>query len=178
MMKILGIDPGTATTGFGLIGSEAGRARAITYGTIVTPAGLEMPLRLRQIHEELQALLLEHKPDALAVEEIFYYRNSKTVITVAQSRGVILMTAAACAMPVAEYTPLQVKQAVAGYGKAEKKQVQLMVQKILSLPQLPRPDDAADALAIAICHFHSYRLSSMTGNSVSKAALFNSARRK
>ncbi len=168
-MKVLGIDPGTATTGYGLIRSEAGRVKAITYGTIVTPAQLEMPLRLYQIYRELQALLMEYKPDAVAVEEIFYNRNSKTVITVAQSRGVILMTAAAAGIPVAEYTPLQVKQAVVGYGAAEKKQVQLMVQKILGLQQLPRPDDAADALAVAICHLHSYRLSSFLESSATKA---------
>ncbi len=163
-MKILGIDPGTATTGYGLIHSEAGKAKAITYGTIITPADMEMSLRLCHIHEGLRSLLKEYEPDAVAVEEIFYHRNSKTVITVAQSRGVILMTAAAAGVLPAEYTPLQVKQAVVGYGKAEKRQVQIMVQRILGLPQLPRPDDAADALAIAICHLHSYRLSSLTGS--------------
>ncbi|MDD2511340.1 MAG: crossover junction endodeoxyribonuclease RuvC [Syntrophomonas sp.] len=168
-MRVLGIDPGTATTGYGLICSEAGRVKAITYGTIVTPAQMEMPLRLQQIHKELESLLMEYKPDAVAVEEIFFNHNSKTVITVAQSRGVILMTAAAAGMPVAEYTPLQVKQAVVGYGKAEKKQVQLMVQKILTLQELPRPDDAADALAVAICHLHSYRLSYLAGSSAAKA---------
>ncbi len=157
-MRILGIDPGTATTGYGVVDYQAGREQLVTYGTIKTEAGIAMPLRLYRIKLQLEQLLQEYLPDKVAVEEIFYNRNSKTVISVAQSRGVILMTAAAAGLPVSEYTPLQVKQAVVGYGNAEKRQVQLMVQRILGMKEMPRPDDAADALAIAICCLHSNRL--------------------
>ncbi len=120
-----------------------------------------MPLRLAQIYQELDELLVEHSPDVVAVEHLYYQKNAKTVITVAQSRGVILVTAANRGIEVAEYTPLQVKQAVVGYGRADKKQVQFMVQKVLGMPQLPKPDDAADALAVAICHSHSHKLNSI-----------------
>ncbi|MDD3890213.1 MAG: crossover junction endodeoxyribonuclease RuvC [Syntrophomonadaceae bacterium] len=160
-MLVLGIDPGTAITGYGLVDHKSGKEKLITYGTITTPAGMKMHLRLCIINQEIDRLIAEYKPDAVAVEEIFYQKNAKTVITVAQSRGVVLMTAASAGVEVAEYTPLQVKQAVVGYGNAEKKQVQIMVQKILSMQQIPRPDDAADALAIAICHIHSYRLGAL-----------------
>lgn len=160
-MLVLGIDPGTATTGYGVVDYRSGKEKLITYGTINTPAGMKMHLRLCIINQEIDRLIAEYKPDAVAVEEIFYHKNSKTVITVAQSRGVALMTAASAGVEVAEYTPLQVKQSVVGYGNAEKKQVQIMVQKILSMQQIPRPDDAADALAIAICHIHSYRLGAL-----------------
>lgn len=160
-MLVLGIDPGTATTGYGVVDYRSGKEKLITYGTINTPAGMKMHLRLCIINQEIDRLIAEYKPDAVAVEEIFYHKNSKTVITVAQSRGVALMTAASAGVEVAEYTPLQVKQSVVGYGNAEKKQVQIMVQKILSMQQMPRPDDAADALAIAICHIHSYRLGAL-----------------
>lgn len=157
-MLVLGIDPGTATTGYGLVEYRGGKARMVHYGTILTPAKMEMPLRLCKINQGINLLLQEYRPEAVAVEQIFYHKNAKTVITVAQSRGVILMTAASAGLPIAEYTPLQVKQAVVGYGNADKRQVQLMVQKMLSLEQPPQPDDAADALAIAICHAHSFRL--------------------
>lgn len=159
-MLVLGIDPGTAITGYGLVRYQAGKESAVLYGTIDTPAGMDMPSRLLIIHQELTRLLREYRPDAVAVEEIFYHKNAKTVVSVAQGRGVAVMTAAAAGMVVAEYTPLQVKQAVVGYGRAEKHQVQLMVQRILGLPELPRPDDAADALAVAICHLHSWRIQS------------------
>lgn len=158
-MRALGIDPGTAITGCGVVDYLAGREKLIHYGTIKTAAGLDMPTRLYQIKRELEQLLQEYHPDVVAVEELFYNRNSKTVITVAQSRGVVLVTAAAAGVPVAEYTPLQVKQSVVGYGNADKRQVQVMVQRILGMKEIPRPDDAADALAIAICCLHSYRLS-------------------
>ncbi len=162
-MRILGIDPGTATTGYGVVDYRAGREKMVTYGTIKTDSGMAMPLRLYRIKLQLEQLLQEYLPDKVAVEELFYNRNSKTVITVAQSRGVILMTAAAAGLPVLEYTPLQVKQAVVGYGNAEKRQVQLMVQRILGMKEMPRPDDAADALAIAICGLHSNRLGEIQG---------------
>lgn len=157
-MLVLGVDPGTATTGYGVVEYLHGKEKLISYGTIRTTADLPMELRLLKIHREFNHLLDEYQPDAVAIEELFHHKNAKTVITVAQSRGVLLMTAAARGLELAEYTPLQVKQAVSGYGNADKKQVQIMVQKILHMEQVARPDDAADALAIAICHIHSYRL--------------------
>ncbi len=161
-MKVLGIDPGTATTGYGILEQVAGKAQLLEYGIINTAAKTSMPERLLKIQREMNRLLLEHKPDVVAVEEIFYFKNAKTIVTVAQGRGVILLTAAAAGIAVAEYTPLQVKQAVVGYGQAEKRQVQYMVQRLLNMKELPRPDDAADALAIAICHLHSYRMQQFT----------------
>jgi crossover junction endodeoxyribonuclease RuvC len=158
-MLALGIDPGTATTGYGLVKDDGGKEVLVAYGTIRTPAGMDMPLRLCKINQELSLLIQKYKPDAVGIEELFYQKNSKTVITVAQGRGVAMMTAASAGLPVAEYTPLQVKQAVVGYGNADKRQVQLMVKHILAMDTLPRPDDAADALAVAICHLHSYRIS-------------------
>lgn len=163
-MRVLGIDPGTATTGFGIVETSNGRLFTLHYGTINTSAGMEMPLRLVKINGEINRLLQEYRPDAVAVEEIFHHKNAKTVVSVAQARGVVLLAASLAELPVAEYTPLQVKQAVVGYGQAEKKQVQLMVQKLLKLDELPRPDDAADALAIAICHLHSCRINNMVNS--------------
>lgn len=159
-MLVLGIDPGTAITGFGLVEKNGSKELLVDYGIISTPASLAMPLRLCKINHELTAIIDKYKPDAAAVEELFYQKNSKTVITVAQGRGVALMTLADKGVAIAEYTPLQVKQAVVGYGNAQKKQIQLMVQKILHMDVLPHPDDAADALAIALCHLHSFRLGS------------------
>jgi len=161
-MRVLGIDPGTATTGYGIIEKDGAHLSMLAYGTINTPAGMAMPLRLVRINHELNKLLREYQPDAVAVEEIFHHKNAKTVVTVAQARGVILLTASLAQLPVAEYTPLQVKQAVVGYGQAEKRQVQIMVQRLLALQEMPRPDDAADALAIAICHIHSYKINSLS----------------
>lgn len=163
-MRVLGIDPGTATTGYGIIEKTAGRLVVVDYGTINTPARMEMPLRLVQINNEFNRLLHEFQPEAVAVEEIFHHKNAKTIVTVAQARGVILLGACLAGLEVAEYTPLQVKQAVVGFGQAEKRQVQLMVQKLLNLTELPRPDDAADALAIAICHIHSHKINALYNN--------------
>jgi crossover junction endodeoxyribonuclease RuvC len=163
-MIVLGIDPGTATTGYGAIQKQAGKEKLIEYGVINTRPDSDMPNRLMKINHEIQGLIIKIKPDVIAVEELFYHKNSKTVITVAQARGVALLTAAMAGIEVMEYTPLQIKQAVAGYGKADKKQVQIMVQKILNLAEIPRPDDAADALAVAICHVHSHRLNSIYKN--------------
>lgn len=160
-MLALGIDPGTATTGYGLVQDDRGKEILVTYGTIRTPAGMDMSLRLCKINQELNLLIQKYEPDAVGIEELFYQKNSKTVITVAQGRGVAMMTAASAGIPVAEYTPLQVKQAVVGYGNADKRQVQLMVKNILTMDTLPRPDDAADALAVAICHLHSYRIANL-----------------
>ncbi|MBO8159933.1 crossover junction endodeoxyribonuclease RuvC [Thermosyntropha sp.] len=156
-MRVLGIDPGTAITGYGLVDSHAGREALVSYGTITTPSDMEMALRLYRINKELSHIIDYFKPESVAVEQIFYHRNAKTAISVAQARGVVLCTVAASGLTVAEYTPLEVKQAVVGYGNAEKKQVQIMVKNILNLDHIPKPDDAADALAVAICHVHSAR---------------------
>lgn len=167
-MLLMGIDPGTATTGFGVIEGQGARAKMVDYGTITTPVGMAMPERLVVINRELMKLLDKYSPSAVAVEQLFFHKNTKTALSVAQSRGVLVMTAAAAGIPIAEYTPLQVKQAVVGYGNASKKQVQLMVQAILNLKTLPRPDDAADALAIAICHLHSHRLNALYGGDINR----------
>lgn len=160
-MKVLGVDPGVARTGYGAVECRQGKLRLLDYGVITTVSGLDMPCRLIQINRELSALIDAVQPDAVAVEEIYYHKNAKTVIAVAQSRGVALLTGALAGKLIAEYTPLQVKQAVAGYGKADKKQVQYMVQKLLGLKDVPKPDDAADALAAAICHVHFHRLNGL-----------------
>lgn len=157
-MIVIGIDPGTATTGYGVVDYVQGKEHLVSYGTIRTAADMPMELRLLKIHHEFNALLSQYQPEAVAIEELFHHKNAKTVISVAQSRGVLLMTAAARELELAEYTPLQVKQAVSGYGNADKRQVQIMVQKILRMEQVAKPDDAADALAIAICHIHSCRM--------------------
>jgi crossover junction endodeoxyribonuclease RuvC len=159
---VLGIDPGTATTGYGLVKHEGIHEIVLRYGVIKTSPNMDMANRLVKINREYLDLLDEFQPDVVAIEELFHHKNAKTVISVAQSRGVLLMTAAAREIEIVEYTPLQVKQAVTGYGSADKKQVQTMVQKILALDYIPQPDDAADALAIAICHLHSYRLRNLS----------------
>ena len=151
-MVILGIDPGVATIGFGLIRAERGRNTLLQYGVITTPPGIPLSERLLQISRDMEQLLETFKPDEMAVEELFFTKNITTGIAVAHGRGVILLAAEKAGIPVFEYTPMQVKQAVVGYGKAEKKQVMLMTQRLLNMKDIPRPDDAADALAIAICH--------------------------
>jgi crossover junction endodeoxyribonuclease RuvC len=154
-MRILGIDPGTAIMGYGLIEKKGQTLIPIDYSCWRTPADLPMPERLKTLYENLEAYLLQYSPDAVAVEELFFNRNTTTAIAVGQARGIVLLGAARCNIEVFEYTPLQVKQAVVGYGKADKKQIQYMVRALLALKENPRPDDAADALAIAICHAHS-----------------------
>ena len=157
-MLVLGIDPGTATTGYGLVGETLrGDLELVEYGVILTPAGMDQEKRLQMLYERLNEIILLHHPDAGAVEKLFFRRNVTTAISVGQARGVILLTMAQAHMSVAEYTPMEVKQAVSGYGGADKKQVQVMVQAILQMKELPRPDDAADAIAIAITHLHSYK---------------------
>ena len=151
-MKILGVDPGTATTGFGLINKVGHKLSLLDCGVILTSKDLEMPNRLKIIYDDLAQLVAQHKPDAIAVEKLFFTNNVTTAMTVSQARGIILLVASQNNVPIAEYTPLQVKMAVTGYGKATKKQVQEMVKKILKLNVIPKPDDAADALAIAICY--------------------------
>ena len=156
-MTILGIDPGTAITGFGLIEKNKSKLKLLKYGCIKTSVKLSTAERLNVIHKELNSLIKKSKPDIVAGEDIFFFKNLKTAIKVSQARGVILLTIAKSKIPVAEYTPLQIKQAVACYGRAEKIQVQKMVKYLLGLKELPKPDDAADALAVAICCGHSIK---------------------
>lgn len=151
-MVILGIDPGFATVGFGLVSSERGQVTLIRCGAITTPAGQPLPRRLCRIAEDLEQLIGQFRPEVMAVEELFFHTNVTTGIGVAQARGVILMTAEKLGLPIFEYTPSQVKQAVVGYGKAQKLQVMEMTKRLLLMSALPRPDDAADALAVALCH--------------------------
>ncbi len=154
-MLVIGIDPGTATTGYGLVREERdGTLTVVAYGVVTTPAGEEMPLRLVQLHNELAQLISLHRPESGAVEKLFFQKNVKTAITVAQGRGVAILALAQAGLSVGEYTPLEVKQSVVGYGNADKAQVQQMVRALLGLEKIPKPDDAADALAIAICHLH------------------------
>lgn len=152
---MLGIDPGTATTGYGVIREIQTGIEVLDYGVISTPPKIAMELRLMDIYQDLVKIIKLHRPKSCAVEKLFFRRNVTTAISVGQARGVILLACAQHHLEVAEYTPNEIKQAVAGYGGADKRQVQLMVQSILSLSALPKPDDAADALAIAICHLHS-----------------------
>lgn len=154
-MRILGIDPGIAIVGFGLIESNRGSVRMLQYGAVTTEAGLPLATRLVQIENGMTALIAQLKPDEIAVEELFFSKNITTGIAVAHGRGVILCTAERLGVPIFEYTPMQVKQAVAGYGLADKKQVMDMTKRLLKLKAVPKPDDAADALAIAICHARS-----------------------
>ena len=154
-MRILGIDPGVAIVGFGLIESERGAVRMLQYGAVNTSAGLPLATRLVQIEQDLTQLIQQFKPDEIAIEELFFSRNITTGIAVAHGRGIILCTAEKSGVPLYEYTPMQVKQAVVGYGNASKHQVQDMTKRLLHLSALPKPDDAADAIAIALCHARS-----------------------
>lgn len=156
-MIALGIDPGTATTGYGLVREGANGPELVTYGVILTPKTLPMGERLMQIYAQLQQLIREHQPDTAAVEKLFFQKNVSTAMTVGQARGVILLALAEAGVSVGEYTPNEVKHAVAGYGSADKQQMQQMVRTLLNLHEIPRPDDAADALAVAICHLHSFK---------------------
>ena len=162
-MIIMGIDPGLATVGFGIISASGGtRFEAIEYGAVLTPAGEKVPDRLAEIFDNVSQLVKTYKPDAVSVERLYFNTNEKTAINVAQARGVILLAARLGNVPIYEYTPLQIKQALTGYGRAEKKQIMYMVKTVLKLESEPKPDDTADALAAAICHAYS-----------SSSALFN-----
>lgn len=160
MKRILGIDPGYAIVGFGVLDYDGIKFNAVKYGAIITDAGTPFDKRLRAIHEDMEFIINTYKPDCMAIERLYFTTNQKTAIDVAQARGVTVLSAAARGIPISEYTPLQVKQAVVGYGKAEKKQVMEMTRQLLGLAKIPKPDDAADALAIAICHGHSTRFES------------------
>ena len=150
-MIILGIDPGTATTGYGVLESVGGKLKMIEHGCVLTDKSLEMPERLDILGQGLREIIDRFSPEVMAVEELFFFKNKKTVISVGQARGVAVFVGKNAGLSIHEYTPLQVKQAVTGYGRAEKKQVQMMVKNILKLKDIPKPDDAADALAVAIC---------------------------
>ena len=154
-MIILGIDPGYATTGFGVVESGRGLLRLVNYGTITTPAGLAFPKRLKMLYDDMNELLGAVRPDAVAVEELFWGHNVTTGIGVSHGRGVILLAICKSGAPLFEYTPNQVKQAVVGYGGADKHQVMEMTRRILKMEKVARPDDAADAIAIALCHARS-----------------------
>lgn len=154
-LRILGIDPGIAIVGFGFIDKAGHKLTPVQYGSIQTKAGTPPEQRLLQVYESAGALMDKYKPDAVAIEKLFFNRNVTTAFDVAQARGAIIIAAAQRELPIGEYTPLQVKQAVVGYGKAEKRQVQEMVKMFLKLSAVPKPDDVADALAVAICHAHS-----------------------
>ncbi len=151
-MRILGIDPGYAIVGYGVVEAKSGLYRPVEYGAITTPAGADFSLRLKEIFEGMTELLALHKPQSAAVEKLYFTNNKTTGIGVAEARGVILLALAQAGVPLYEYTPMQVKQAVTGYGKALKPQVQEMTRRLLKLPEIPKPDDTADALALAICH--------------------------
>ena len=154
-MHILGIDPGYATIGFGVLDSDRGKHRLVQCGVITTPAHTSLSSRLAQIYDDMQQLIELFKPDAVSIEELFFNTNITTGIAVAHGRGVILLACEKAGVEIYEYTPLQVKQAVVGYGRAEKRQVMDMVKRICGLPAAPKPDDAADAVALAICHARS-----------------------
>ena len=158
-MLVIGIDPGITTTGYGFVReNDDGSLLVVDYGVILTPAQYPMPQRLKILYSDLKEIISLHRPESGAVEKLFFQRNVRTAISVGQARGVALLAIAEADLPVFEYSPTEIKQAVAGYGAADKYQVQQMVQALLELEQIPKPDDAADALATAICHLHSARL--------------------
>jgi len=158
-MIVLGVDPGTAITGYGIVkDSPDGRLYKLCYGVIRTDAKLPYPLRLKSIHDELSIIINQYKPETAVIEELFFNKNTTTALSVGQARGVVILTTAILGLEIYEYTPIQVKESVTGYGRAEKVQIQQMVKVLLGLPTIPKPDDAADALALAICHLHSYKM--------------------
>ena len=157
-MRVIGVDPGTAITGWGIVEGEGNELKLVACGTINTMAGTPLPQRLAVIYQGLVKIIQQWQPKSAAIEELFFSRNAKTAMTVGQGRGVAILALVHANLPIVEYKPLEVKQAVTGYGGADKLQIQQMVKLLLSLDDIPRPDDAADALAIAICHLHSARL--------------------
>ena len=162
-MIIIGIDPGYAIVGIGVVEYVGNKLRTLENNAITTSAGMPTVERLKKIYTEMTMYIDKYKPDAVAIEELFFNSNQKTAINVAQARGVLLVAVANKNVPISEYTPLQVKQSVTGYGRADKKQIQSMVKMILGLNVIPKPDDAADALALAICHAHSNKMNNMLG---------------
>ncbi|MFQ5577766.1 MAG: crossover junction endodeoxyribonuclease RuvC [Anaerolineae bacterium] len=166
-MRALGIDPGTAITGWGVVEMEPGgqTLHPVAYGVVTTPPHEPLPARLKTIYHELTHIIATHRPDTAAIESLFFSKNAKTALSVGHGRGVAMLTLANANLPIAEYKPLQIKQAIAGYGGADKGQIQRMVKLLLNLPDIPRPDDAADALAVAICHLHSLKFTLLLDNS-------------
>ena len=163
---ILGIDPGTATMGWGVIRQEGNRISYVQHGVIITPSTWKMPRRLGRLFDGVTELVKGYRPDTVAIEELFFNTNVTTAFTVGQARGVALLAAYKAGVEVAEYTPLQVKQAITSYGRAEKRQVQEMIKTLLKLREIPKPDDAADGLAIAICHAFSSRMGGQNGRKI------------
>lgn len=157
-MRVLGFDPGTATTGYGVVESRGSRLTHVAHGILSTPPNTHFASRLRVLYEGCAELIALHRPDAVAIEKLYFVQNITTGIAVAQARGVIALAAAQAELPIGEYTPLEVKNAVTGYGKAAKHQVQEMVKILLNLETIPKPDDAADGLALAICQLHARNL--------------------
>lgn len=156
-MIILGIDPGFAITGYGIIERKSNNYRVVDFGVITTEPSIELPQRLYHLYERLNEIIEQYRPDAFAIEELFFCKNIRTAINVAHARGVAIMCASKAGLKTFEYTPLQVKQAIAGYGRAEKRQIQEMTRIMLNMREIPKPDDAADALAVAICHANTNR---------------------
>jgi crossover junction endodeoxyribonuclease RuvC len=163
---VIGIDPGTAITGYGLVRQpeDGSGLECVAYGVVRTPAGMPLPKRLLAIHRELKEVIALHRPQSGAVEKLFFQNNVTTAMSVGQGRGVAMLSLAESGLEVGEYTPLQVKQAITGYGGADKQQMQHMVRAILNLDEIPKPDDAADALAVAICHLYSAKLNALADN--------------
>lgn len=157
-MIILGVDPGTAITGYGVIEHSGNRFSLLEYGIVSSSKDMAVAERLQVIFDGINRIIEKYKPEHFVIEELFFNKNTKTALAVGQARGVIILAASLNGLPIFEYTPLQVKQAVVGYGRAEKQQVQFMVKAIMNLADIPRPDDAADALAIGICHANSFRI--------------------
>lgn len=167
-MRVLGIDPGTAIVGFSILDFENNKFKVIDFGCIYTDKNMLMEDRLCKIYSELSEIIKKYQPTEMAIEELFYFKNNKTVISVGQARGVIVLCGRQNNLKINNYTPLQVKTGITGYGKAEKKQIQLMVQRILNLKEIPKPDDAADALAIAITHINSVNSGIFTRDLIGK----------
>lgn len=155
--RVLSIDTGSAIVGWAIVDDLGNKLKQIDYGAVTTEKGVDMSLRLKKIYKDLDEIIKKYNPTEAAIESLFYFKNQKTVITVAQARGVIILAAANNNLPVFDYTPLQVKSAVTGYGRAEKKQVQFMVTKIFNLKEIPKPDDVADALAVGVCHLNTVK---------------------
>ncbi|MBE7033331.1 MAG: crossover junction endodeoxyribonuclease RuvC [Ruminococcaceae bacterium] len=160
-MRILGIDPGIAIVGYGVVDKEGNRYKTIAYDAVTTKAHTPLEDRLQKVYDGVCEIIKEYKPDAMSIEELFFNNNAKTALTVGQARGVIILAAVQNHIPVYEYTPLQVKQALTGYGRASKTQIQQMMKSMLGLTEVPKPDDVADALAIAVCHGNSMRFNSI-----------------
>lgn len=157
-MRVIGIDPGTAITGWGIVEGEGNELSLVACGVVTTPAGTPLPQRLQSIYRELTTIIAQYRPDSSAIEELFFSKNAKTALAVGHGRGAAMLALANADLPIIEYKPLEVKQALTGHGGADKQQIQQMVKLLLGLADIPRPDDAADAVAVAICHLHSARL--------------------